>query len=153
MADWKPPKFGSPCWVGIPATDVARGRPAAPFPPTCANSHPAHKFYSTVFNWTFKEPQSLEEHPESDLRMMDFRPDVELSGGIQKVPEPTGVMKPGVAGVVVYWLVEDVGKIGPVIEEAGGKMLTDAQKEGKSGLYRFFQDTEGTVGGVYQVVM
>jgi len=85
--------------------------------------------------------------------MMEFRPDIELSGGIQKVPEPTGIMKPGGSGVIVYYLVEDVEKIGPVIEAAGGKMLTDTQKEGKSGLYRFFQDTEGTVGGVYQVVM
>jgi len=85
--------------------------------------------------------------------MMDFRPDVEFSGGIQKVPEPTGVMKPGAAGIVVYWLVEDLEKIGTVIEEAGGKMLCDSQKEGKSGLYRLFQDTEGNVGGVYQVVM
>lgn len=25
MSDWKPPKFGSPVWMAIPAEDVARG--------------------------------------------------------------------------------------------------------------------------------
>ena len=164
MEDWKPPKFGSPVWVAIPAPDVERCKnmipPVGPPPPSVtpySNKadpfHAAHKFYSTVFNWTFKDAQDLEENPPERLRMMDFRPDIELSGGIVKVPEPTGVMKPGVAGVVVYYLVEDVDKIGTVIEEAGGKMLSDKQKEGKSGVFRLFQDPDGTVGGVYQILM
>jgi hypothetical protein len=25
MSDWKPPKFGSPIWMAIPAEDVPRG--------------------------------------------------------------------------------------------------------------------------------
>lgn len=84
--------------------------------------------------------------------MFDFNPDVQLSGGLWKAPDETGNMKPGRSGVCINWLVEDVEKIGSVIEKAGGKMLCDTQKEGKSGLFRFFEDTEGNMGAVYQFV-
>jgi predicted enzyme related to lactoylglutathione lyase len=114
----------------------------------------AHKFYSEVFNWKFKEMEGegAVEHPPSEIRMFDFSPDVSLSGGIQKLGEKTGPMKAGPGGPVMYWLVEDIEKIGDVIEKAGGKMLTATAPEGKSGLYRFFEDTEGTIGGVYQFI-
>ena len=36
-------------------------------------------------------------------------------------------------------------------EEAGGAMLSPAEKEGDHGLYRFFKDTEGNVGSIYQM--
>ena len=29
MADWKPPPFGTPTWLAIPATDVSRGKAIA----------------------------------------------------------------------------------------------------------------------------
>ncbi len=29
MADWKPPPFGTPTWLAIPATDVTRGKAIA----------------------------------------------------------------------------------------------------------------------------
>ncbi|KAB5536342.1 hypothetical protein GE09DRAFT_1142226 [Coniochaeta sp. 2T2.1] len=132
MADGKPHKFGLPCWMGIQATDVER----------------ASKFYATVFNWTFKPATT--EYPQDKLQMFEFRPDLELSGGIQKGPDPTGVMKPGPGGICIYWLVEDIDAITSVIEHAGGKILSDVQAEGKSGRYRLFGDTEGNVGGVYQ---
>jgi len=134
MADWKPPKFGSPSWIGIPATDVSR----------------AHAFYAAVFDWKFKD--ETPDYPRSELAMFDFNPDVSLSGGIQKSTEGKGTFRPGLSGTCIYWFVEDVEAIGVTIENAGGKMLTAAEKEGKSGLYRFFQDTEGNIGGVYQMV-
>jgi predicted enzyme related to lactoylglutathione lyase len=48
--------------------------------------------------------------------------------------------------------VEDLGKIAEVIVKAGGKMVGSEEpvKEGESGVYRYFEDTEGNVGGVYQ---
>src|SRR6266699_1064879 len=100
-----------------------------------------------VFDWTFKP--STDQYPSHKIQMFDFRPDVEFSGGIQKTPDETGFVHPVRGGVCVYWLVEDVDKIVGVIEKAGGKILCGIQKEGASGLYRFFEDTEGNMGGVY----
>ena len=85
--------------------------------------------------------------------MVDFKPDVDLSGGIQRVREaaPMFTPRPGRGGICVYWFVEDVGKIGGVIEQAGGKMLSGPEKEGEHGLYRYFEDPSGNLGGVYQM--
>lgn len=91
-------------------------------------------------------------YDKDKIMMFNFGPDLNLSGGIQRVPEPLGIMKPGRGGVCIYWFVEDVDKSGELIEQAGGKMLSGPEKEGKTGLYRLFEDTEGTVGGVYQLV-
>lgn len=46
--------------------------------------------------------------------------------------------------------MEDVEKIGEDIEKARGKILSSAEKEGDHGLYRFFEDTVGYLGGVHQ---
>ncbi len=85
--------------------------------------------------------------------MVDFNPDVNLSGGIQRAREEAAKFapRPGRGGIVVYWFVEDVEKIGAVIEEAGGKMLSETEKEGEHGLYRYFEDPAGNLGGVYQM--
>lgn len=69
--------------------------------------------------------------------------------------DSTGAAGPGPGGVCAYWLVEDLKKIAEVIKEAGGKMRGESEepiKEGEFGLYRFFEDTEGNVGAVYQIV-
>ncbi|KAL2126289.1 hypothetical protein VTI74DRAFT_1237 [Chaetomium olivicolor] len=142
MSDWKPPKFGSPVWLGISAKDLSR----------------AEKFYATVFNWSFRDPKlptpNINEPEKSKTRLFDFNPDISLSGGIQDRPERDGTGTPaaGPGGTCVYWLVEDLDKIAEVIEKAGGRMVGSKEpvKEGESGLYRYFEDTEGNVGGVYQ---
>ncbi|KAF4341345.1 glyoxalase-like domain protein [Fusarium beomiforme] len=133
MSEWKPPAFGTPVWMSIPATDVGR----------------AAEFYKTVFNFSFKD--SKDSHAEDELRRFDFNPSLGLTGGIQKAPDHTGNFAPGKGGLLVYWFVENVDTIGPIVEKAGGKMLTEKEKEGEHGLYRFFQDTEGSVGAVYQM--
>ncbi|EKJ67445.1 hypothetical protein FPSE_12364 [Fusarium pseudograminearum CS3096] len=133
MSDWKPPAFGTPIWMGIPANDVTR----------------ASEFYKTVFNFSFGE--ATEKHPKDQLMKFDFNPSLGLSGGIQKAPDHTGNFAPGKGGICIYWYVEDVDTISPVIEKAGGKMLSEKEKEGEHGLYRFFEDTEGSVGAVYQM--
>jgi predicted enzyme related to lactoylglutathione lyase len=102
-----------------------------------------------VFNFTYKDPN--DKQPEDELRRFDFNPSLSLSGGIQKAPDHTGNFHPGKGGLCVYWFVENVDQIGPIIEKAGGRMLTEKEKEGEFGLYRFFEDTEGSVGAVYQM--
>ncbi|KAH8659951.1 Glyoxalase/Bleomycin resistance protein/Dihydroxybiphenyl dioxygenase [Xylariales sp. PMI_506] len=131
---WKQPKYGAPCWMGIPATDVKR----------------ASDFYAAVFNWEFTPPS--DEHPTEEVQMFTFRPDVELSGGFLKTPNEQGLLKPGRSGVWMSWLVEDLDTTAALVEKAGGKVLTDAVKEGKSGLYRYFEDTEGNMGAFYQFI-
>ncbi|KXJ94964.1 hypothetical protein Micbo1qcDRAFT_156758 [Microdochium bolleyi] len=133
--EWKAPKFGSPVWMSIPASNVPRAR----------------EFYDKVFSWTFKPP-STQPDDLNKLAMVDFGPDVALSGGIQKMPDATGVLKPGPGGVCIFWIVEDLDKSAAAIDGAGGKMLSETEKEGEHGLMRYFQDTEGTVGGLYQMV-
>ncbi|KAK7431972.1 hypothetical protein QQZ08_001592 [Neonectria magnoliae] len=133
-SEWKPPAFGTPCWMAIPAKDVGR----------------ASQFYGTVFKMPFKAQPA--GYPEERIRMFDFNPLLNLSGGIQLAPDNTGSFATGKGGVCINWFVEDVDAIAEVIEKAGGKMLTEKVKEGENGLYRYFEDTEGTVGAVYQMV-
>ncbi|KAM7184594.1 Glyoxalase/Bleomycin resistance protein/Dihydroxybiphenyl dioxygenase [Naviculisporaceae sp. PSN 640] len=138
MADWTPPKKGSPVWIEITATDMAR----------------SHKFYSTVFNWPWKNPEVLtSSNDDNKPAMVDFNPDVNLSGGIstvQNLSPPKFAPRPGHGGIVLYFLVDDVEACGKVIEDAGGKMVSEARKEGDHGLYRYFEDPDGNLGGIYQ---
>jgi len=161
MADWTPPAKGCPVWIEICATDRAR----CAFPPTHHHlskvplltfATKAHKFYSTVFNWTWKNSDVLTSDKADDATkpvMVDFNPSVNLSGGVTpvRIPSPpTFTPHPGAGGIVVYWLVDDVEAIGATIEAAGGRMVSEARKEGEHGLYRYFKDVDGNLGGVYQ---
>ncbi|KAM7212944.1 hypothetical protein V8F06_011699 [Rhypophila decipiens] len=95
MADWKPPKTGSPVWIEITATDLAR----------------SHKCYSTVFNWPWKNPEVLtqpisneENENQNKPVMVDFNPDVKLSGGItavQTISPPKFAPRPGNVGIIL----------------------------------------------------
>lgn len=112
----------------------------------------AREFYDKVFSWTFKAHSEKLDDPDK-LAMFDFHPDVSLTGGIQKMPDATGVLQPGGSGgVCIFWLVEDLVASAAVIEGAGGRMLSEAEKEGDHGVVRYFRDTEGTIGGLYQMV-
>ncbi|KAL2264598.1 hypothetical protein VTJ83DRAFT_7108 [Remersonia thermophila] len=140
---WTPPKLGSPVWLGISAKDVAR----------------AEAFYTEVFSWSFQASPRKPEESEVDAktRLVDWNPDVKLGGGIVPRPDgddPTGLPAAGPGGIVLYWLVEDLTKTAETIERAGGRMIGSKEpiKEGANGLYRFFEDTEGNVGAVYQMV-
>jgi predicted enzyme related to lactoylglutathione lyase len=135
---------------------VPRQRSPQPLTETCIAS-PANTFYKNVFDWTFKEPSaSASSDTASKVRLFDFRPSVEFSGGLQQVPVaeyPDGLFTTGggkLGGPCLYWMVEDLGKIAAKIEAEGGKMRSEPVKEGESGLYRFFEDTEGNVSAVYQ---
>jgi predicted enzyme related to lactoylglutathione lyase len=70
-------------------------------------------------------------------RLFDFTSrGVSITGGIQHKPEEdkTGTPPAGPGGTLVYWLVEDLGKIAEVIEKAGGKMVGSEEpvREGES---------------------
>ncbi|KAK1826805.1 Glyoxalase/Bleomycin resistance protein/Dihydroxybiphenyl dioxygenase [Podospora conica] len=143
MSDWKPPKTGCPVWIEITSTDMAR----------------SHKFYSTVFNWTWKNPEVLDtpSRPEDNKPVMvDFNPDVNISGGISLAHHPSSdkfAPRPGRGGVVISWLVGDVEATAKVIEEAGGKMMSEARDEGGHGVYRYFEDVDGNLGSIYQFIL
>ncbi|KAL3953101.1 hypothetical protein ACCO45_013044 [Purpureocillium lilacinum] len=131
MADWKPPPFGTPTWLAIPATDVSR----------------ASEFYKKVFNLPYKD-QPASMSPDH-IRLFDLTKNgLNISGGARRV----GAFRGGKGGVCVHWFVEDVDESAKVIEAAGGKMLTEKEKEGEFGAFRYFEDTEGTVGSVYMLV-
>lgn len=83
--------------------------------------------------------------------MFDLNPSLNLTGGIQKATDPTAHFVPGKGGVCLYWFVKDVDDMAPIIEKAGGKMLCEKTAEGEYGFYRYFEDTEGTVGAVYML--
>ncbi|UNI15749.1 hypothetical protein JDV02_002255 [Purpureocillium takamizusanense] len=135
MTDWKPPAFGTPTWLAIPATDVPR----------------ASEFYKKVFNLPFKE-QPAAMSPDH-IRLFDLTKNgLSITGGILKAPDSTGAFRGGKGGVCLHWFVEDVDESAKLIEAAGGKMLTEKEKEGESGVFRYFEDTEGTVGSVYMLV-
>ncbi|KAK2595226.1 hypothetical protein QQS21_007079 [Conoideocrella luteorostrata] len=133
MSDWKPPSFGTPVWMGIPAKNVAR----------------ATEFYKKVFNLPLKDPQSA----SNDLRLFDFSKNgVNITGGILKAPDSSGTFDVGKGGVCLSWFVEDLDASAKTVEAAGGKMLTEQIKEGECGVLRYFEDTEGTVGSIYMLV-
>jgi predicted enzyme related to lactoylglutathione lyase len=122
---------------------------SSPSSPSLIFTLVAHKFYSTVFSWYFKPPR--EDVPDYEVRSFDFSPDINLGGGIVLVPDDAGVLKTGHGGTCMHWFVEDIEKTSQTITSAGGKMLSDAQPEGKFGLYRYFEDSEGNVGSIYQI--
>jgi predicted enzyme related to lactoylglutathione lyase len=84
--------------------------------------------------------------------MMDYGKDMPLGGGIMKVPDESGLLQPGRGGSCVSFLVEDLKKTAEAIEKAGGKVLSGPIKESASGLYQYFEDTEGNMGNFYQFV-
>lgn len=111
----------------------------------------ARESYKAVFNWNFVDNFLTTGTSPSDLAIVDFKPGVSLLGGIRPAPAGTG-LKAGPGGNWVSWLVQDVSQSSNAIEKAGGKMLTEQSKQGDTGIYRFFADTEGNVGSIFQVV-
>lgn len=52
----------------------------------------------------------------------------------------------------MFWLVEDMEKTSETIVASGGQMLSGPQPEGNFGVYWYFEDTEGNLGSVYQIL-
>ncbi|KAI1078997.1 Glyoxalase/Bleomycin resistance protein/Dihydroxybiphenyl dioxygenase [Whalleya microplaca] len=135
---WKPPALGSPIWIEIPATDVAR----------------TYNFYKQVFNWPFYGDSQPAGYDKAQIMLFEFS-DPRVSGGVVKVPSDVNsgqVRRGGRGGACVWWLVADVQEIAPAIEREGGRLISGVMEEGKNGHYRYFEDPEGNVGVVYQFV-
>lgn len=115
----------------------------------------AYKFYQLVFNWPFYNEKQPASYDKSEVMLFEFV-DQRVSGGIVKVPQDVNsgqVRKGGGRGVAcVWWLVADVNEIVPLIEQHGGRVVTDVLEEGSNGLYRYFEDPEGNVGVAYQFI-
>jgi hypothetical protein len=102
MSDWSAPASGTPCWISIPAAEVARGRcqllsflprfacsaaarsyllhltslpplPHSPLPQPLLTNRVAKQFYSTVFNWEFM-PQETQSSAYPPDRIAFFSP-------------------------------------------------------------------------------
>lgn len=86
------------------------------------------------------------------MRHFNLGPALNISGSITKAPDSTGALSAGRGGVVLNWFVEDVEASAELIEKAGGRVISETEKEGESGLCRYFEDTEGNVGAVYMMV-
>lgn len=116
--EWTPPPFGAPCWVNIPATDVARGMsslsPQSSNPELTLTHHPAKSFYSKVFNWNMvPTPANLSD---KDIAMFSFpgsttHPNA-LCGSIERVD--AAVHTKGANAFKMYFMVEDDEKAAEV---------------------------------------
>lgn len=125
---YEPPKHGSPCWIEVPSTDIAR----------------AKNFYSQVFDWNFKA--ATEDYPEEKVALFSY-PDPKLSmlgGGIVKHEQDK--MK---GGFVVYLYVNSIEETLTKIEDAGGKKIGERYAEGAFGWIQNFEDTEGNSCAMY----
>lgn len=86
--------------------------------------------------------------------LFEFK-DQGVSGGVVKVPSDINsgqVRRGGRGSACVWWLVADINDISLIIEREGGRMVSDLLKEGRNGLYRYFEDPEGNVGVAYQFI-
>ncbi|PGH29782.1 hypothetical protein GX50_07453 [[Emmonsia] crescens] len=131
--EWTPPPFGAPCWVNIPATDVAR----------------AKSFYSKVFNWNMvPTPANLSD---KDIAMFSFpgsttHPNA-LCGSIERVD--AAVHTKGANAFKMYFMVEDDEKAAEAIVANGGAKLGERVPEGEHGFITQCSDSEGNGFGIY----
>ncbi|KAK2809039.1 hypothetical protein FQN50_004092 [Emmonsiellopsis sp. PD_5] len=130
MSAWKPPAFGSPCWLNIPATNVPR----------------AKSFYQTVFNWSWHPTEKISE---DDYAFFKFpEPEhVSIGGCIEKIDPATHTT--GKNGVKLYFIVEDQEKTAEAIVKNGGVKLGEPEPEGDHGFITQFADSEGNHMGIY----
>lgn len=140
MSDWSAPASGTPCWISIPAAEVARGRcrlylsslaSLAPLlrghilhltlllplsrsslPQPLLTNGVAKQFYTTVFNWEFM-PQETHSSAYPPDRIAFFSPpDKKRSpgGAISKVDGDTRITKAPGGNAMLYLMVDDLGE-------------------------------------------
>ncbi|KAI9767532.1 MAG: hypothetical protein M1840_005569 [Geoglossum simile] len=127
---WKMPDVNSPAWIEIPCTDVAR----------------AKGFYSAVFNFQFRP--NTTEYPSDSFAMFTTK-NPSIMGGLLKVKgEGIEVHSPGLGGVKVYLLVDDIQEALERVVKAGGRVVQEKFQEGDHTQLAQYADTEGNVGGI-----
>ncbi|KAI5803104.1 hypothetical protein EDC01DRAFT_645798 [Geopyxis carbonaria] len=127
-------KLGSPCWVGIPAVDIA----------ACKT------FYSSLFpSWRFFGPEPAADDPQG-LALFSYKNGPsEMSGGIIRVAaEAKAVPQNDGVGMCLFHYVESIDEIHGKILELGGKLVLPKSPEGEAGFYAKYRDTEGNIFGI-----
>jgi len=126
---WSRPSLGTPCWVSIPADDVAR----------------AKSFYQSVFDWQFKKSPDPASYPDTNFAMF-YTPTPILMGAIVKSDQST-TNKPG-GGIDIYLLVDDIEGTFEKAKSAGGSVVMENVADGNHTLRGKVADTEGNVVGI-----
>jgi len=130
---WARPSTGAPCWLSIPANDVAR----------------AKVFYQTVFGWKFRA--SPDPSYTEDTFAFFTTPTPIIMGAIVKCNQPSA-NKPGV-GVEFYLLVDDIEEAFERVKAAGGSVVMEKVADGDHTLRGRVSDTEGNVIGILKWLM
>jgi hypothetical protein len=133
-SQWTPPPNGTPCWINIYAKDVQR----------------AKQFYSTVFNWNFRNESTHEgvSRPADQIVKFHF-PGIGTGGGITKLEENEFISTKGKGGATLFLYVDDLETYIHKITAAGGRKLSDPEPESTYGILQYFEDTEGNYVGLY----
>ena len=127
---------GMPVWFQIPAISISR----------------AQGFYTTLFNFQFRAPQSAGDGEESISHFTYPHPilgeQLMIGGGVMKVKDGEKIVdnlhKPGTGSVgpLMYFFVDDIEEAMEKAKEMGGMVLLGRTAEGKHGEYAVLQDTE-----------
>jgi len=116
---WTLPPNGAPCWINIYAKDIQRGSwcslpPPPASPPACEFDHAdppltAKQFYSTVFDWNFRN-ESVHENPShapEQIARFHF-PGGGTGGGITKLEEAEFISTRGKGGATLFLYVDNL---------------------------------------------
>ena len=130
---------GQPCWIHIPAYDVAR----------------ATKFYQEALSFHTRAGDASGSMAPEDITHFDFPGTPfasSLSGGIMaRSKEERAAGQPSLPEKgkgVLYFYVDDLEGTMAKIEKAGGKDMT-GREGGGGGWHADFRDTEGNFHGLY----
>jgi predicted enzyme related to lactoylglutathione lyase len=126
---WTAPSTGTPCWISIPAKDVAR----------------AKTFYHDVFGWKFRDSPDPVSYPPSNFALFTT-PTPIIMGGIIKVDNNPA--QKSADGVVMYLLVDDIEATFEKVKTAGGSVVEGKVADGNHTLRGKIADTEGNVVGI-----
>ena len=130
---------GAPCWLQIPAYDLAR----------------ATAFYQAVLGFTIRPGDSaIEPHPMNHFSFPGTPFSSALGGGImERSPEEIQAGPPPPSGTekgIIYFYVDDLEGALAKVEKAGGQRLSRGG-EGTGGQHVDFRDTEGNVHGLFSM--
>ncbi|KAJ9610875.1 hypothetical protein H2200_005652 [Cladophialophora chaetospira] len=137
MANWTPPKDGTPCWINVLATDVRRAR----------------TFYKDVFGWQFNRTTTVDgrDLDPTEIAMFEVPGQSCPGGGITRVSEAEWASSHGKGGVVLYLYVDDIEQYAKKIVEAGGKKMSEILPEGDRAVMQHFEDSESNFLGIYSI--
>ena len=134
-SSWPIPPEGSPCWIEIPAADLAGCK----------------KFYSSLFpTWNFMDLP--EGYDAKQIALYSFSAPKGLSGGIIKCDASCKAQKQSNGmGMVVSYFVKSIEETEKRVKELGGEVVVEKTPEHDNGWYAKYKDTEGNIFGIYEM--